>query len=296
MPARRQRPPGTIAPPPAAFSYRSRRREPDQPANGAQDRLTSRSHTFGRRWLHNRTVAVTGLLLVLATALFWVTLTSHVTLKTETSAPLLRPASTYQAVADAALQAEGVRAKFKPTLDTASLRSRLLQSFPELQDVRVTLPLTSRRPLVHIVPAQPAFIVLSRTGSFVIDTQGKAIASQGSLAEVARGLPVVTDQSGLPAQLNHPVLSSASTAFILTVLAQLQAAGLKSSQITLPPAASEVDIHLAGQPYLVKFNMQRGQAREQAGTLLATQAQLVKQHITPQQYIDVRVEGRAYYQ
>ena len=65
--------------------------------------------------------------------------------------------------------------------------------------------------------------------------------------------------------------------------------------MTLPPAASELDVKIAGKPYFVKFNLQADDARRQAGTFLATQAQLQRKGITPAQYIDVRVEGRAYY-
>jgi hypothetical protein len=64
----------------------------------------------------------------------------------------------------------------------------------------------------------------------------------------------------------------------------------------LPAGTSELDVHLAGQPYFVKFNLNNNDPRQQAGTFLAAIANLQKNHITPAQYIDVRVDGRAYYQ
>jgi hypothetical protein len=66
--------------------------------------------------------------------------------------------------------------------------------------------------------------------------------------------------------------------------------------MSLPSNANELDIQIAGQPYEVKFNLHSDKAREQAGTYLATIASLQKQGITPSKYIDVRVDGRAYYQ
>ena len=68
------------------------------------------------------------------------------------------------------------------------------------------------------------------------------------------------------------------------------------TSMTLPPAADELDVHLTGVNYYIKFNLANDDARQQVGTFLATQAQLKSQGITPGQYIDVRVDGRAYYQ
>ncbi len=65
--------------------------------------------------------------------------------------------------------------------------------------------------------------------------------------------------------------------------------------MTLPVGTSELDVRLAGQPYSVKFNLESGTARQQAGTFLATESKLKSQNVTPAEYIDVRVDGRAYY-
>ena len=65
--------------------------------------------------------------------------------------------------------------------------------------------------------------------------------------------------------------------------------------MVLPVGTSELDVKLTNQPYTVKFNLESGTARQQAGTFLATQAKLQSQNVTPGQYVDVRVGGRAYY-
>jgi hypothetical protein len=66
--------------------------------------------------------------------------------------------------------------------------------------------------------------------------------------------------------------------------------------MTLPPAASELDVQIVDQPYFIKFNLENDDPRQQVGTYIATQAYLTSQHITPAHYIDVRVDGRAYYE
>ncbi|MGH7241431.1 MAG: hypothetical protein ACREGB_03995, partial [Candidatus Saccharimonadales bacterium] len=65
--------------------------------------------------------------------------------------------------------------------------------------------------------------------------------------------------------------------------------------MALPPAAYELDVKPAGVGYFVKFNMHEDTARQQAGTFLAVRERLVSQGVTPGSYIDVRLDGRAYY-
>jgi hypothetical protein len=49
-----------------------------------------------------------------------------------------------------------------------------------------------------------------------------------------------------------------------------------------------------GVGYFVKFNL-HGNAREEAGAFLAVKEYLESSHKTPGEYVDVRVENRAYY-
>ena len=79
-------------------------------------------------------------------------------------------------------------------------------------------------------------------------------------------------------------------------MAQLTAKQYTISALTLPAGTSELDASLSGLPYIVKFNLQATNARQQVGTFLATAGRLSSQHITPAKYVDVRVDGRAYYQ
>jgi hypothetical protein len=92
------------------------------------------------------------------------------------------------------------------------------------------------------------------------------------------------------------VLPANSVTFVQTLVAQLSSKHYTIASMTLPPAASELDVKLVGQAYSIKFNFENNDPRQQVGTFLATIAQLQKQNITPSQYVDVRVDGRAYYQ
>jgi hypothetical protein len=184
----------------------------------------------------------------------------------------------------------------KLTVNTAAIEKKLEQQFPEIQSASVTLPLVARRPLVYIQAAQPAVIMSTGSGQYVLDSTGKALATTAQLVQLSSlNLPTVTDQSGLQVQLDHQVLTSDDVSFIQTVVGELKAKNVAFGTLTLPAASRELDVAISGQPYFVKFNLESGDARQQTGTFLAVQARLVSQHITPTKYIDVRLDGRAYY-
>jgi hypothetical protein len=173
----------------------------------------------------------------------------------------------------------------------------LLDQFPELANVSVTIPLVAHRPIIYIQLAQAAVILINNSGAYVLDTSGRTLLAAINAASLQLpSLPIINDQSGLKLESGHQALPATDIGFIQTVVAQLAAKHITVSSMTLPAAASELDVHLSGQPFFAKFNLENNDPLQQAGTLLATMAQLQKQNITPAQYIDVRVDGRAYYQ
>lgn len=210
-----------------------------------------------------------------------------------TNKSLLRDEATYQVVADKYL-ADSIWNRNKITIDTGRISKQMTATFPELADVSVAVPLLAHRPVVYLEPAQPALVLSASNGSYVLDTNGRALVSSGDLPST-KGLPQVADQSGLAVQLNHQVLPADDVRFIQTVSQQLAAKHIGIASMILPPTASELDVYIAKQPYFVKFSLRGDNPRQQVGTYLAALATLQRQHQTPSQYIDVRVDGRAYY-
>lgn len=205
---------------------------------------------------------------------------------------LVHPTAVYAAAANRQLNGS-VWSRNKITINTASLSQALLKQFPELSSVNVTVPLLAHRPVVYIAATRPVLTLVTGNGSFVIDNTGRALIGNSGLNRP--GLPLLHDQSGLRIQANRQALPATSVGFIQVVVAQLAAKQLAVADMSLPPAASELDVRLSGQPYFIKFNLEDDQPREQVGTFLATIAQLKRQNIAPAQYVDVRVPGRAYY-
>lgn len=185
------------------------------------------------------------------------------------------------------------RTKF--TIDTQGFEQEFKQQFPEVADVAITLPIVGRRPIVNISTAQPTLLLASQGQTYVLDRRGMVLMKAENLStQVREKLPIVQDQSAASVEVGKVALPGEDVAFIIEVIEQLRAKGLAVESVTLPARAHQIDMRIAGLPYTVKFSVDT-EAREAAGTFLATKARLERDKITPAEYIDVRVEGRSYY-
>ena len=298
QPTNRQRLLGDRQSSPTAFSYHSRRSELELNTGRQLLRTSTMSaKRFGKFWLQRF-----GLFILLAVAL--VSLVSSVTLSTDPKVILVAGSSEQPFLQAKQIYTQAVVKQLsssiwnhnKITVNTERINQQLTAQFPELASVSLTLPLVSHRPIVYLRAAQPAIILHALSGSYVLDTSGKALLGGAVPAAVtALNLPTLTDQSGLAIAVNHEALRSRDVRFIQTVVAELKTHGLTPSSLVLPVASSELDVHLSGQPYYIKFNLQSDDAPQQIGTFLAVQAQLKGQNVIPGAYVDVRVNGRAYY-
>jgi hypothetical protein len=219
-----------------------------------------------------------------------------VVLSSSNREPFLQTTSVYQQAA-AKLFADSLWNHNKITVDTSKITSSLTVQFPELVGVSITIPLLSHRPLVYVEPAEPAIIINVSNGSFVLDSDGKALLTASQIPNIASlQLPQVTEQSAYQVRLGHQALTTNDVSFIQTIIIELAARQIHISGFTMPVGSSELDASITGQSYFVKFNLQSNDARQQAGTFLALRGLLQSQNVTPAHYIDVRVDGRAYYQ
>ncbi len=208
-------------------------------------------------------------------------------------AALLQSDKTYQTAAREVLKSSLLNHS-KLLVNTKQLERRLKDRFPELQEVSITIPLVNRRPIVAFEPATPALILTSGSDNYVIDNHGQAILATQNLLAYERSLPHVTDDSGLSVTLGKAVLPSDTTRFINAVRGQLVAKGLEIEAMTLPAVPNELQVRVKGDGYYSKFNV-LGDARGQAGTYLAVKDKLAALKVKPAEYVDVRVEEKAFY-
>ena len=285
-----------------AFLYRARRSE-EEPNTGRRtdrkDYISPVVHS-GHFWLQRFGLIIL-LLAVIASAVNILKLSTTAEIlpaTNDTSTTLIFDKAAYEAAADHLLS-ESVWDRNKITIDTAKISHQLLVQFPDLSTASITIPLFSHNPIIYVQPSQLALIIKSTaSGSFVLNESGKAVLANTPNPIVAgqTPLPVVTDLSGLKLALGYQVVPASTVSFVQTVAAQLLAKHYTITSMTLPSATSELDVALTGKPYIIKFNLENNDPRQQVGTFLATITELQSQNITPTKYVDVRVDGRAYYQ
>lgn len=200
-----------------------------------------------------------------------------------------RPSKAYAAAASKVLRSSLANYS-KLTVDADGVSRQLEHEFPELQTVSVTLPLIGNRPIVYIMIAQPSLVLQTSAGSFALNRDGLVLAQ---LSSVPDNVPQVTDQSGDKPVVGKQFLPGSTVDFIQTVTYQLTAAKMGATHFILPQdSAYELDVQLAGKPYLVRFNLQED-AKQQSGAAIATIEQLGGS--SPSAYLDVRTPGRIYY-
>ena len=293
--ARKRQSDETRMPVKATFNYRARRAE--HTINlGRQDQIKLSKLTAKRFWLQRFGLIIL-LISILASLINLLSLSSIADVEPAIAGQNLSAStrSIYEAAVSHILGRSVLNGN-KLTVNTSKISSDLLLNFPDLDSASVTIPLAAHHLVVYVAQAQPSLILSAASGAFIIDSHGKAtLAAANPRALKAATLPVVTDQSGLKPKLNQQALPTTYVSFIKEVVAQLLAKNFSISSMTLPASTGEMDVYLANQPYFVKFNLEDNDARQQVGTFLATIALLQSQHVTPASYVDVRVDGRAYY-
>jgi len=183
----------------------------------------------------------------------------------------------------------------KVTVDATKISTNLQKQFPELKVVSVTLPVFGNRPKLYVQPATPTLILVTKNGTFILDSSGRALMNINQVPKAHElKIPAITDQSGLSIQTGQVALPQTTVAFITELVGQVQAKGISIASLTLPQGTNELYLKANGTGYQVKFNL-HGDAREEAGAYLAVKQYLEGQKKTPGQYIDVRVENKAYY-
>lgn len=283
----------------SAFSYYSRRSDELLKTGRQLARTETAEHarSASRYWRQRFGLAI--LLVAGLICLVYISTLStqpRVIVQAPSASPAILQDQQVYAAAASKILASSIFNRNKITVSTTDLANQLAAQFPEIATIHVGLPLLTHRLTLNITNAEPVLIIATTNGSYALDAGGTALLTGSQLANLSSlHLPLVTDDSSLKISLRHQALTSDNSNFILTVIAQLQARKLAIDSITLPAGTNELDVRLSGQPYFIKFNLASNSSREQVGTLLAVYDRLQTAQITPGQYIDVRVDGRAYY-
>lgn len=289
---------------PPAFSYYANRQAIEKPAQRESARRgyntdsprTDQSRTYDNALYHRLRQLPLLLMLIVVAACLIKLLTLSVSPRvvllntTPVTEAYTHPAATYQAAAAKLLRGSLLN-RFKPTVNNSGIIADLKQRFPELQTVSFNVPVIGSKPVLYLVPAQPSVLLQSTAGQiYAVGAHGRVLAR---LSGQPVKLPLLQDQSDTPVQVGRQALSSQTITFVQTIAYQLKAGNVAVESFILPAHSPyELDMKLAGRPFVVRFNLQ-GNALEQAGGLLAMLHTIGS--TTPGSYIDMRVPGRVYY-
>jgi cell division septal protein FtsQ len=271
------------------FSYSAQRLR----AEDSTERIYHEPQRHQSNWLGLLPSILSGLVII-SSLLYATTLSSlpHVLVVGQNETTLLREPDFYEESLSKVME-ESFWNYNKLTINTVGLARQIEERFPELANVAISLPLVGRRPVIQVEARQPAFILVSQQGSFVISHDGRAMLRTRDANLRGLGLISVTDESGIEAALGKAVLPRDNVEFITTLLYQLKSKNVSVQSMILPPISNELHVRLQGRQYFAKFNLQ-GSALEQAGAFIAIHERLTADGTLPAEYIDVRVEDRVY--
>jgi cell division septal protein FtsQ len=282
------------------FSYHANRSQPsDNNRRQSPDSQSERRRlSIKRSKLLKQLPSIIASVVVIISIVYGSTLDTNpkvITINSTNSSPtFLREKAVYQEKAQQILQ-HSFGSRFKLTINSKQVANQLQSSFPEISSASVTLPLLGHRPVIALEATKPAIVVTGQNNAYVVDTRGLVIMKTNEAARSGlSGLPVAEDQSGLPMGVGKAILPSEDVKYIAEVDAQLKAKQIAIESITLPNLARELRVRTQGQSYYIKFNLSLD-SKTSVGTYLALRDKLNKEHITPAEYIDLRVEEKAYY-
>lgn len=143
---------------------------------------------------------------------------------------------------------------------------------------------------IEIIERRPSLNWKSNNSVYLLDGDGTVIGP--SVGEYTK-LPTITDSTNLPVEEGKRVVPAAFIAFCLSFLNRIGEAGLQAESVSVPESTSELWVKTT-KGYTLKLDTTR--SVESTITALKTvQNELTRTKKTPKEYIDLRIESKAYY-
>jgi hypothetical protein len=282
------------------YSYRSVRANEDrQAANRDPKKVSTKRLKIARNiWVEKFGLIILAVVIVICLfSILYLSSTPNVVMLSDDNNPLFTSSRVAVGQEAQRLLSSSLLNKNKITVNTHKITDNLEEDFPMYSDISISLPFIDHHPVIYLTPAQPEVSLTNVSGQYVLNSNGQImLRSINPKYFNDLNIPNITYQ--LPGYLSvgEQILTSSEVSFIQTVIYELNTRAVTVSKITLLQATSELDVYITNEPYYVKFNLENNNPKQQAGSFLATQHYLKEHNITPSKYIDVRVDGRVYYQ
>ena len=181
--------------------------------------------------------------------------------------------------------------RFRFLLNKSALLAHVQATNPEVASIKLSGTGTFGEAQARIVTRTPIARWSIHGDSQYVDADGIVFTRNYHTAPALR----IVDNSGIRASDNQTITSHRFLAFVGRVIGLSHDRGLTVSRITIPSQTTrQVDISLQGVPQRYKLSIDRSTG-EQVEDMARITAYLKRKGITPT-YVDVRVEGKAFYQ
>lgn len=190
-----------------------------------------------------------------------------------------------------------IQNNFTFSLDNKGASSYLQEKHPEIKAVTIKHEIFDSWPEVKISLRKPVLKWQTRNEqkAFYVDSFGKAFAFNafGNDKELVH----VNDESGVPAILGSPVISSRQITFLgqfVGGVKEISESSINVEKIVFPPLSTkQININIKNREYYIKVYLDRA-AKAQSEQLVKSVKHLEAKGKEPQEYIDIRVAERAY--
>lgn len=182
-------------------------------------------------------------------------------------------------------------------LDTEALERQLQDKHPEVQSLIVQSRLIHTATVVQIQFRKPAFVLATGENNLFIDKNGVLFTINHYKNVDINRLPAVENMANGVAQTGDRIVTASvaqSVAQLYALLPGVYGDGAVVSTVLLPRSAREVYIKMSTQPYIIKFSVERP-VSQQIGELRSLLEYMRSTSTNPAEYIDIRIEGKAFY-
>ena len=181
--------------------------------------------------------------------------------------------------------------RMHPLLNQPKLLGFLQDTYPEIEDISMELS-------GELGKSQTIISVRTPVARWVINEKNEFVDKNGIVfsynARKTPPLEIVDRNQILSSSSQTIVASSRFLAFVGTIVGDMRDRGYSVTKASIPPLTTrQIEIQLKGVPYMFKMTIDRS-AGEQAEDATRVATYLKKESLQPD-YVDVRVQGRAFY-
>jgi len=228
-----------------------------------------------------------GLLFVLA---YFISASANPIIRISDDEVLINNYDTYSQSAETIIKSQ-VLNRTKITFDYVEFEKKIKEQHPEIKTVSTSFAIFGGRPVVRLSFHKPSLLVASKGKTWVVDARGVAISAYTSGMS---DLPKVTDEIGIAIEVGDTLISSSDVIFINKIENTARAKGIVVENYTTPNSPKQVNVKVAGEGYITKFNLNEDPA-VQIGTWLVARDNLTKTNQVPTEYLDIRALEKVYW-